>query len=390
MGIMKLTKELKELAAMLGLVLGVAPVRPFERGREALAWLAGQGLATPFATGRPEERYRPDLLYPAARSLVVVARPHLRPARPPGPGEGRIARYAVGPDYHGELRASLKTLAAMLQRAGARLTVIQVDSGLILEREAAFLAGLGYYGASCNLIIPGLGTGCALGLLITDLELETGQPLTPATCCNCGRCLAACPTGALVAPGRLNPELCLSYLTQKRGVIPIELRPALGQYIWGCDACQEVCPENRPEFSRIARWSSGAGPGVRLQEVNGGPGRELRGGGTGTGPIYPELVRIITMDKVSFNRVFGGTALAWRGKTILQRNAAIALGNLGDTRALTSLMQALRSPAAILRGHAAWALARLGPVARPALAGALAAETDQWVRREIRTALDSN
>ncbi|OIQ12123.1 epoxyqueuosine reductase [Neomoorella thermoacetica] len=385
MGSTKLTKELKEWAAARGLVLGVAPVRPFERGRQALAWLARRGLATPFATGRPEERYRPDLLYPAARSLIVVARPHPQPVRPPGPGEGRIARYALGPDYHLELRASLEALAGMLQRAGARLTAVQVDNGPLLEREAAYLAGLGYYGASCNLIIPGLGTGCALGLLITDLELEAGQPLTQATCRNCGRCLAACPTGALAAPGRLHPELCLSYLTQKRGVIPVELRPALGRYIWGCDACQEVCPENPPEFSPADRGASRAGPDGQWQ----GSGRDLPDGGTGTGLIYPELATIITMDKAGFNRVFGGTALAWRGKTILQRNAAIALGNLGDARALGPLQQALRAPAAVLRGHAAWALGRLGPPARPALAVALATETDPWVRREIRTALDS-
>ncbi|OIQ61476.1 epoxyqueuosine reductase [Moorella thermoacetica] len=389
MGSTKLTKELKEWAAGRGLLMGVAPVRPFERGRQALDWLARQGLTTPFATGRPEERYQPELLYPAARSLIVVARPHPQPAQPPGPGKGRIARYALGPDYHIELRTSLEDLAGMLQRAGARFTAVQVDSGPLLEREAAYLAGLGYYGASCNLILPGLGPGFSLGILITDLELEAGQPLTPATCRNCGRCLAACPTGALAAPGRLYPELCVSYLTQKRGVIPVELRPALGRYIWGCDACQEICPENRPGFSLVARGPSGAGQDGQVQEPASDPGRLLPGGETGSGLIYPDLAAIITMDKSGFNRAFGGTALAWRGKTILQRNAAIALGNMGGAGALAPLQQALRAPAAVLRGHAAWALGRLGPAARPALAGALAAEADPWVRLEIRTALDN-
>lgn len=354
------TRELRAWAAARGLILGVAQVRTFAKGQAALEWRIGQGFGTPFAAGRPEERYRPDLLYPEARSLVVVARPHPAPVPGPGPGQGVIARYALGPDYHDELMQYLRELAGLLKKAGARLTLVQVDSGPLLEREAAYLAGLGYYGASCNLIIPGLGTAFALGLVVTDLELEPGEPLAPATCRNCGRCLAACPTGALLAPGRLNPELCLSYLTQKRGLIPPELRPALGSYIWGCDACQEVCPENR----RVGETTS--------EEGN----------------SNLDLATIITLDRAGFNRLFKGTALAWRGKTVLQRNAAIALGNQGDPAALAPLRQALHAPAAILRAHAAWALGRLGPAGRPALAAALAIEEDPLVRREIKEALD--
>ncbi|CEP67168.1 Epoxyqueuosine reductase-QueG [Moorella glycerini] len=367
--------ELKDWAARRGLVLGIAPARPFERGEAALKWRAERGLKTPFASGRPEERCQPRLLYPAARSLVVVARPHLEPAGPPGPGEGLIACYALGPDYHGELQGHLQDLAGLLQQGGAGFTAIQVDSGPLLEREAACLAGLGYYGASCNLIIPGLGSGTSLGLVITDLELEPGVPLEPAACEDCGRCLAACPTGALVAPGRLDPERCLSYLTQKRGVIPGELRPLFGQYIWGCDACQDVCPANRRERAALREVA-------RRQE-----GRVRVVAGAGHEVTWPDLATIITMDKEQFNRTFGPTALAWRGKTVLQRNAAIALGNLGDPGAMVSLAQALRAPAAILRGHAAWALGRLGAAARPALEKARREETDPWVRREIDEAL---
>ncbi|MGI9861544.1 tRNA epoxyqueuosine(34) reductase QueG [Moorella naiadis] len=377
------TGELQNWAMARGLVLGVAPVRTFEEGRAALEWRARQGFSTPFAAGRPEERYRPELLYPEARSLVVVARPHPAPILEPGPGQGVIACYALGPDYHEELGRDLGDLAKLLKQSGARLAVTQVDSGPLLEREAARLAGLGYYGASCNLIIPGLGTAFSLGLVITDLELEPGEPLATATCRNCGRCLAACPTGALLAPGRLNPELCLSYLTQKRGFIPPELRPALGGRIWGCDVCQEVCPENN-------RWA-GAIPFrpraglLQKEQVQVTPYRQ----DLAAPPLtYPDLATILALDKVSFNRIFKGTALAWRGKTVLQRNAAIALGNMGDLAALATLRQALGAPVAILRAHAAWALGRLGPAGRPALAAALATEDDPQVRREIQVALD--
>lgn len=380
------TKELQAWAAARGLVLGVAPVRTFEEGRAALEWRTRQGFSTPFAAGRPEERYRPELLYPEARSLVVVARPHPPFFLQPGPGQGVIARYALGPDYHEELGDDLRELAGLLEAAGARLAIVQVDSGPLLEREAARLAGLGYYGASCNLIIPGLGTAFSLGLVITDLELEPGEPLAMATCRNCGRCLAACPTSALLAPGRMNPELCLSYLTQKRGFIPPELRPAMGGRIWGCDACQEVCPENRQAGGAASL------PGDRLLRAGSScPGASDAAGSPPAEPYhltYPDLATILALDKASFNRIFKGTALAWRGKTVLQRNAAIALGNLGDPAARVPLQQALHAPAAILRAHAAWALGRLGPAGRRALAGAIATEGDPLVRREIQAALD--
>lgn len=394
-------KQLKDWAALRGLALGVAPVRPFARGEAALRWREENGLITPFATGNLTERCQPGLLYPAARSLVVVAMPHPLVVGPPDPGAGLVARYALGPDYHGELRRYLRELAGILHQAGASLAAIQVDNGPLLEREAAYLAGLGYYGSSCNLIIPGMGTGASLGLIITDYQLETGQPLDAVTCGGCGCCLEACPTGALLAPGRLDPERCLSYLTQKRGIIPAEMRTLFGLYIWGCDTCQEVCPVDRREKA--------------------GAGREARWGGRSEGPPgedtaqwrkpfpLPDLATILTMDNERFKRFFGFTAMAWRGKTILQRNAAIALGNLAVVvrttlpgqacrlpatainwdadRAVASLEQALRSPSPILRGHAAWALGRLGVAGRPALERARGSETDPWVREEIETAL---
>lgn len=361
-------KKIKNWARSRGLVLGVAPVRPFIRGKAAMEWRVERGLTTPFASGRLEERYQPLFLYPTARSLVVVARPNPEPGRLPEPGEGLIANYALGTDYHDELKSFLQELAVILKNKGAGLAAVQVDNGPLLEREAAYLAGLGYYGANCNLIIPGYGSDMALGLLVTDLELEPGEPITPATCNNCGSCVAACPTAALLAPGRLDPQRCLSYLTQVRGVIPVELRPLLGQRIWGCDTCQEVCPANWRE--RLGLRSSGkvffpAAP-----------------------THYPSLAAIIAMDRENYKRVFGGTALAWRGKTNLQRNAVIALGNWGEPLALDPLQQALQAPSAVLRGHAAWALGRLGPNGRLPLEKAWKREADPYVLQEIERALD--
>ncbi|NLW06866.1 MAG: tRNA epoxyqueuosine(34) reductase QueG [Clostridia bacterium] len=360
-------KSIKEWAAERGCLLGVAPVRPFAGGKAALVWREEQGLSTPFVSGRLEERYEPLLLYPVARALVVIARPNPQPLQPPGPGEGLIANYARGRDYHIQLRSLLQGVAAKLEDAGAKLTAIQVDNGPLLEREAAYYAGLGYYGANCNLIVPGYGSDVALAVLVTDLELEPGEPIATAACNNCGKCMAACPTAAITSPGRLDPQRCLSYLTQTRGVIPVGLRLLLGQRIWGCDVCQEVCPANR--YERLSRGAS------RIK--------------TRADSIFiPNLATIISLTNREYKQVFGGTALAWRGKTSLQRNAVIALGNRGEVDALPSLEQAIAAPAAVVRGHAAWALGRLGSQGRLVLERAWKRETDPYVLHEITRALD--
>lgn len=365
-----LLKKIRDWAGSRGLLLGVAPTRPFTGGQAALEWRLARGYTTPFVCGRLEERYQPLLLYPAARSIIVVAKPCLEPEKPPESGQGWIANYALGVDYHFQLKSFLRELAFILEENGAKLVAIQVDNGPLLEREAAYLSGLGYYGANCNLIIPGYGSHMALGLLLTDLELEPGVPITAAACINCGRCVAACPTDALKAPGRLNPQRCLSYLTQARGIIPLEMRPLLGQRIWGCDTCQEVCPVNQRE--RLQIRSSGK---AYFQAAT---------------TTYLDLAAIITMDNRDFNRAFKNTALAWRGKTCLQRNAAVALGNWGEVTALEYLQQALLAPSVVLRGHAAWALGRLGPEGRFSLEKAWKRETEPYVQQEIERAVAAN
>ncbi|WP_338824892.1 Epoxyqueuosine reductase [Moorella humiferrea] len=363
-------KELKEWALERGLVLGIAPAQPFQRGVTALKWREERGIITPFACGSLEDRCHPRLLYPMVRSLIVVAKPHPDPDAVSLPAKEFIARYALGTDYHDELQNSLQELAQYLRQNGAEFTAVQVDSGPLLEREAAYLAGLGYYGANCNLIIPGMGSAVSLGILLTDLELEPGAPFEPATCAECGRCLKACPTKALVAPGRLDPARCLSYLTQARGVVPSDLRPFFKRYLWGCDVCQEVCPAAGREPAQL--WEQGA-------EDN-SPEGSYR---------FTELAAILAMDNEQFTKVFGTTPLAWRGKTVIQRNAVLLLGNWGDLFALPLLEKALRSPSPVVRGHAAWALGRFGTAARPLLDKARRVETDPWVRREIEDALDA-
>lgn len=271
---------------------------------------------------------------------------------------------ARGEDYHRVLRRLMEPLVTWLREQGARLVAVQVDNGPLLEREAAFLAGLGYYGYNCSLIVPGWGSRVALGLIVTDLEIEPSPYHEDKRCKECGHCLAACPSGALTGPYILNPSRCLSYLTQKRGFLHPEERALLGARLYGCDACQEVCPENEGLSREQAQLAS---------------------------PFpFPDLVNVLQLDNRSFKEQFGATALAWRGKGVLKRNALIALGNSGyaTEEAIKILEQFLSSPSAILRAHAGWALGQLKtPHSRVALEMALQKEQDPMVRQELEKAL---
>ncbi|GFN22629.1 tRNA epoxyqueuosine(34) reductase QueG [Thermanaeromonas sp. C210] len=359
---MALIEELQQEASRLGLRLGAVPATTvFRRGLDALRHREKEKWETPFVGSSIEARCRPDVLFPGAQTVIVVAHPWYFPAgRPPGPGEGLVAMSCRGEDYHRVLERLLEPLAEWLKERGAAWAVVQVDKGPLIEREAAFVAGLGYYGYNCSLMVPGMGSRVALGLIITDLKLEATPPLKELKCRECGRCLRACPTGALVAPYTLHPGRCLSYLTQKRGFLPPSLRPYLGQRLFGCDVCQDVCPENE---------------GLTL---------------VGTPFIHPGLVRVLTMDGRRFRELFGSTALAWRGKSLLQRNAVIALANTGykGEEAIKALQKLLSGPSPVLRGHAAWALGKLGlPEGRRALETAYEREQDPFVREEVERAL---
>ncbi|MBI3966770.1 MAG: tRNA epoxyqueuosine(34) reductase QueG, partial [Chloroflexi bacterium] len=209
------------------------------------------------------------------------------------------------------------------------------------------------------------GSFVFLGVLAIDLPLPADEPLRKS-CGHCQRCLPACPTGAIVRPYVIDNSRCLSYLTiELKGPIPRELRPLVGDRLFGCDLCQDVCPVNRRAPER-------ADP-------------DLRVGATVAGEL--DLVDLLSLDAGEFRRRFRHTAL-WRTKRRgILRNAAVVLGNLGDARALPALVRALADPEPLVRGHVAWALGRLGgPEARSALEAALETEADDWVREEIELA----
>lgn len=370
--IIKLAK-LKELAAAAGLQLaGVTAAAPLNHMLERLQRRLSEGRMTPFEEQDPALRISPESLLAGCRSIVVLGLPsnhplHPYPGAPSGP-RGEVARFARGLDYHRVLEHKAKQLERLIRKeySGLVRSRILVDRSPLLERELAQLAGLGRVGENCTLVTPQYGSYVTLGTILIDRELETGAPLA-AGCRGCSACREACPTGALSEPNILNPARCLSYLTQAAGVIPLELRPLFGKRLYGCDRCQEVCPENHK--------AKQPPPGSTVFPFF---------------PANPLLQPLLDLTQKEFTQTIGMSAAGWRGKTTLQRNAVVALGNCGDPAAVPLLAQILRNdPRTLLRLHAAWALGRFGnSEARIHLDNSCSREPDLTVREEIFRVLE--
>jgi epoxyqueuosine reductase len=240
-----------------------------------------------------------------------------------------------------------------------------VDTGPILEREVAWRAGLGWPGKNTNLINRQLGSWLFLGVILLNRELACDEPAT-AHCGTCTRCLDACPTGALVAPGLLDSRRCISYLTiELRGAIPRDLRPLMGTHIFGCDICQAVCPWNRKA------------------PVASEPAFQPRAGFTA-----PELIPLLSLSEGEFRTQFRESPIRRAKRRGFLRNVAVALGNLRDPRAIPALAMALHDAESLVRAHVAWALGRIGGLkAQEVLRAGLASEGDAEVRQEILQAL---
>jgi len=288
------------------------------------------------------KRLDPQLILPGARSLVTLAASYYLPeAEPKGPSAsstGSVARYARFQDYHVVLGERLKALASRIDEWGGTGTrsLWYVDTGPILERDFAERSGLGFIGKHTNLIHRRLGNWFFLAEILTTLELPPDQP-EHNRCGSCSRCLAACPTQAIVAPFRLDARRCISYLTiELKGPIPVELRPALGNRVFGCDDCLAVCPWNR--FAQAARLLQ---PHARpdLGEA--------------------DLLEWLNLDQAGFRTCFAGTAMERTKLRGLRRNVCVVLGNTGGPAALPALEQAAASEDSLVAEHAGWAINHL-------------------------------
>ncbi|WP_322796699.1 tRNA epoxyqueuosine(34) reductase QueG [Tepidiforma sp.] len=373
-----LTSRVKALCREAGFPLvGVAAAVPDERARKAAEAALTNGL---FGTMRWMDSAwiaratDPGAFLAGARTLVVVALPAHTPDPPRetgGPARGVVARYARGRDYHRVFESRLRRVVRRLREefgAEARATV---DYGPLLERPYAAAAGLGWVGKSTMLLAPGLGPWVLLGVVATTLELEPDRPMRKS-CGSCRRCIVACPTGAIAEDGGVvDARRCISYLTiEHRGVIPRELRAAMGARVFGCDDCLDACPVG------AHRWEGD--PELAPPE----PGR-----------AWPVLRELLPLGEEEFARRYRGTALMRAKREGMARNACVALGNVGDRGDLAALGQALADGSAVVRGHAAWAIGEIGRREAPGeaerlLASRLADEEDAWVKEELETALD--
>ncbi|MDH5527952.1 MAG: tRNA epoxyqueuosine(34) reductase QueG [Nitrospirota bacterium] len=358
-----------------GLKLGLQKVgfAPASAAAEAAPrhaqWIAaGHHGGMDWLARRADDRADPSRLLPGLATCIVV----LETTSPPGdvfgeladPTRAYFARYARGADYHDRLKERLTDLAAFVEsRHPGCHTRVYVDTGPLPEKALAQAAGIGWQGRHTNLVDPTGGNWTALGVILTDLPLPPDAP-HPDRCGTCTDCVDICPTSAFVAPRVLDARRCVSYLTiELKGPIPEAFRPLIGNRVFGCDDCLAVCPWNR--FSQAAHDTAYAA-------------RELTAG--------TPLVDLLTLTPQAFNRHFKGTPIQRTKRRGLLRNVAVALGNSGDQSAVPHLVRALADAEPLVRGHAAWALGRLGG-AHEALTARLAIEDDLMVRQELHATL---
>jgi epoxyqueuosine reductase len=354
---------------------GVAALEPMRHGGAFVRWLARGDLAgMSYLERRLEARLRPATVLPGARSALCVAlqyHPLEGEPEPAGDLWPRVARYARGRDYHDVMGERLRGLAARIAAAfPGTASRPYVDTGPVLERELAARAGLGAVGKNTNLLHRQGGSLFLLGELFLALDLAPDAPVADL-CGSCTRCLEACPTGALPEAYRLDSRRCISYWTiEHRGELPAAARELVGDWVFGCDVCQEVCPWNQ--------GSRAAAPAASHPEL-----------GLPAARAELDLVALLRLDREGYVARFRGSPMKRAKQEGLQRNAAVAMGNRGDRRYVPALAAALGGAGSpVVRGHAAWALGRLGgEAARQALVDALDGEAEARVRAEIEAAL---
>ena len=326
---------IKTRARELGLdVCGITSADPARHAAFFQQWSAeGKAGEMQWLTREPERRADPRAVLPGARSIIVAG---LNYWQPQPQGRGRIARYALGEDYHHVLLQKLEALAAEITAEGAQAKVY-VDTGPVLEKPLAERAGIGWQGKSTMLIHTKLGPWLFLGEIITTLELEPDAPQRDH-CGSCSRCITACPTGAITAPYQLDARRCIAYLTiELKGSIPEELRPLIGDRVYGCDECLDVCPWNRfAQTTREARFLA------RDEDHD-----------------RDQLHALLEISATEFKRRFAKSPILRVKRRGLLRNVCVVLGNIGTVDDLLALEKAAQHEEPLVREHAAWAIEQI-------------------------------
>jgi epoxyqueuosine reductase len=320
-----------------------------------------------------ERRADPRQILPQCQSILVLGMPY--PASLTGPIQGkgsvgRIASYAMGMDYHEVIPLRLKALASFIERQTGKEIPNRwyTDTGPVMERDLAQRAGLGWIGKNTCLIHPAQGSYFFLSEILLGIELAVDQPFLADRCGTCTRCLEACPTGCILPDRTLDARRCISYLTiELKGSIPAALRPLLGDWVFGCDVCQQVCPWNRR--AAPGEYDPAFAQRVEISEL--------------------DLRQALSLPSEAFSRLFKGSPIQRARRRGFLRNAAVVLGNQGDPQTLSRLSQSLlNDPQPLVRGHAAWAIGQIKAESTLAvLSQAEKLEMEPFVREEILHAL---
>ncbi|CJF96810.1 tRNA epoxyqueuosine(34) reductase QueG [Priestia megaterium] len=352
--------------------IGFASASMFDELKNRLLAQQELGYASGFEEPDIEKRVDPTLVVPKARSIISIALayPSKLKDAPKSTKEDRrgiFCRASWGQDYHTVLRDRLQKLETFIkEKVPAAILQSMVDTGELSDRAVAERAGIGWSGKNCAIITPEFGSYVYLGEMITDIPFPPDKPIEDG-CGTCNKCVDACPTDALITGGQLNSQRCIAFLTQTKGFLAEEFRSKLGNRLYGCDTCQTVCPENKGKDFHFH------------PEME--PDPEL---------AKPKLKPLLTMSNREFKEKFGHVSGSWRGKKPIQRNAIIALAHFKDQTAVPDLIELIKNDVRpVIRGTAAWALGKIGDTeALDTLMNLREKEKDQEVIEEMSKGIE--
>ena len=372
MNVVELQEQLIEYASSIGIdKIGFTTAAPFDELRNILRRQQELGYESGFEERNVDLRTNPIQLLPQAESIISIAvaypsKMQNAPVGKKGERRGLFCRSSWGIDYHTALRDRLKKLEQwLIERVPDIHFKSMVDTGELVDRAVAERAGIGWVGKNCSIITPEFGSYVYLGELMTNIPFAPSTPIEDE-CGDCRLCIDVCPTGAIVAPGQLNAQRCISFLTQTKTMLPDEFRSKIGNRLYGCDTCQTVCPKNKGKANLIH------------EELM--PDPEL---------AKPLLQPLLKMSNKEFKTKFGHVSGAWRGKKPIQRNAILALAHFKEEAAVPDLIELMvKDERPVIRGTAAWAIGRINAEgATLALQQALQKEQDEEVLAEIHKGL---
>lgn len=364
--------ELKEELIQYAKEIGVDKIRfasadTFDSLKDRLILHESLGYLSGFEEPDIEKRTNPSLLLPKAKSIVAIALAYPSkmkdaPRSTKDARRGIFCRASWGTDYHVVLKKKLDMLEEFLRSKHVDIrTKSMVDTGELSDRAVAERAGIGFSAKNCMIITPEFGSYVYLAEMITNVPFEPDEKIEDQ-CGTCNKCVDSCPTGALVNPGQLNSQRCISFLTQTKGFLPDEFRSKIGNRLYGCDTCQTVCPINKGKDFHLH------------PEME--PDPEI---------AKPLLKPLLTISNREFKEKYGHVSGSWRGKKPIQRNAILALAHFKDTSALPVLVELMhKDPRPVIRGTAAWAIGKIGDDQQlPELEKALERESDEEAKEEI-------